>query len=607
MRRCTPLLVVFVLLAPAAGSAAITAGGRAPLERFAQRPQAQAGVDGSWSYLQTQGPVAWPANAANWLEFDYRVESEPGHDELEVYRVDAQNVPTLLWNVSGLRGGRMRLKLPSAGGAMRIRFRYVKDGSGSRFLDTAWIDNVAFRSSKGGVLGLHTFDQWILGVPAGWTSLSSGFAGPWTVSQPLRPQSASRPPAQAGKANSTSSFERLVFLPSLKGNYVSFDYFVDSRPGVDFMRVYVDPQVNPAPVFAVSGRNRAGHTLIDAIEGKAIAGGPHLLRFEYAKGGGGGIGLDTARVDNVVVMSNGSPVELHTFEGRYPGAVPIRVGSGPGEWTGAGVSGGWVVLPGLPHKSYVPQQKVGEESLPGAAPYAEPVVDGEITGSEYRNATAVRIRNRVAADAEPGEFRLVSSASAGALHLGMRVKGGTAAPGAESGTLTVYLDAGHTATLKGQGCGKYGQLPGSEDRKLSFAYSIGSGPGARFGPVKQEKGTCSAWAELARHDAATWPVTMAASEPLDDPGFVHLEVKVVVPPEYLAEGRLGVGVRRANSAGAASLERLPYSDQASWPADDDVFTWETVNLTYMHATQELTDQPFDGCCFPEPSRPGVSW
>ena len=102
-------------------------------------------------------------------------------------------------------------------------------------------------------------------------------------------------------------------------------------------------------------------------------------------------------------------------------------------------------------------------------------------------------------------------------------------------------------------------------------------------------------------------MTVAASEPLNDPGFIHLEMKIVIPPEDLAEGRLGVGVRRTNSAGAASLERLPYRDQASWPADDDVFTWETVNLTYTHATQEFTDRPFDGCCFPHRSQPGVDW
>ena len=123
-------------------------------------------------------------------------------------------------------------------------------------------------------------------------------------------------PAQAGQAGTTSAFDRLVFFPKPQNNYVSFDYFVDSRPEVDFLNVYVDPQVNPAPVFAVSGPNQVGHVLIDKVEGAAIGGGPHLLRFEYARGTtSGGTGLDTARVDNVAVVSDGGPIDCTPSRG----------------------------------------------------------------------------------------------------------------------------------------------------------------------------------------------------------------------------------------------------------------------------------------------------
>jgi hypothetical protein len=251
-------------------------------------------------------------------------------------------------------------------------------------------------------------------------------------------------------------------------------------------------------------------------------------------------------------------------------------------------------------------QTAGQKLDPTWSTFAEPVVDGRVTKTEYKNPTAMRVLNYASSGAQPGDIRFVSSAGSGALYLGIRAKGSTAAAGLENGTLTVYLDADHSATLKGQGCGTYGQFPAASDRKVSVTYKITSGPDAQVTSVKQEKGTCLAWTPLTAGETA-WPVTVAASEPVTDPGFVHLEMKIVVPSLALSEGRLGLGLRRTNTTGATSIERLPYRDGPGSPDNRDVYSWETVHFTYARATQELTDAGFDGCCFPKPSQPGRDW
>jgi hypothetical protein len=589
----------FVALATASSGLAET---RVPmLERRLERPAAMAGRHGTSSFAQRSFFLPGGDNA---IEFDYFVDSEAGHDFLRVFVAD-MNTPA--WTLSGLnRNGRQRLRLPE-NGPVRVRFAYVKDAGGSQDADTAWVDDVAvYSSAVNGLLERHRFDQAELALPRGW--LGGGFGGGWTVSHPASPRSATRPVGQAGLDGSTSFLERAftwspVACPPGCGPWkgaVEFDYAVDSQADHDFLSVYVWPAGTPlpaAPVWEVSGRNRAGHVRLP------VSAGSQRVRFAYRKDAAVTEGLDTARVDRIAFRDgSGALVELHDFAAREPGVTPIHAGDGPPEWTSGGAAGGWTVARVTPHTTYVPAQRVGASRAPGWSPFVEPAIDGTITSSELANPTLFRVLDYGNPSHEPAHVALVGSADTGALFMLLRVEGAGAAAGGESGTVTLFVDADREATLRGRGCPADPAAPGSEDPRISFHYEIAGGESlATLSATEQDAGDCAGGFVPAADDVR-WSWQAAASEPADDLGFVHLEVRLMLPAGVMSDGRLGLGLLHAGEPPSGSLVRLPFVDDGLGPLPGDVGSWETISLRQQD-DPELSEVPSSGCCFPEPSRP----
>lgn len=559
--------------------------------RVARSPATQAGVNNGQSSFTS--PVLQLGAGKNRVTFTWGVESQVG-DVLELHWVDANAVQTLLWSVSGLKGGTVTVALPTAAGSGKLRFFYKKNASGNQYLDGAWVDEVVVQSATGAVTRFG-FDE----GTTGWVTGSSGFAGAWS-SQPARqPMAASRPAAQNGVIGK-SAIERSVIFPTITENAIGFEYLVDGNTA-DALNVYLDPASNPTPLWSISGANKRGHASISSRNGQPLPGGPHIVRFEYAKLTTGGQS-DTARVDDVQFMSNGAVFEEHRFDGREPGVTPIHVGTNAAEWTGSGLGGGWVVQPTLPHQTWVPTQQPGVAYQPGWTPFTVPVVDGMLHAVEYKTATTFPV-----ATPGTGNPATVSmSKTSNTLHVAMRVKAGTAALGDENGKLTLMLNASQQRALGGLGCGVGVQLPEAEDRKITVSWSMTPGTAvATIAPVTQQKGNCASWVALSGTDAP-WPISVAVGESSVAPGLVNVELAITLPASVVSDEMLGLAMVRTNLTGTPSSERLPYRDAAGAASNTDVLTWETVRFDALEK-RPYSDASFDGCCFPVDAMPDRDW
>jgi hypothetical protein len=147
-------------------------------------------------------------------------------------------------------------------------------------------------------------------------------AGAQRVDRQLR-----RPDAHAflgAHGTATTSFaERTVTLPA--AGEAEFDFFVDSEPNRDFLRVYVDGTQR----FQSSGRNRAGRGRVP------IPAGAHVLRFAYEKDAGSDAGRDVAFIDRLSI--DGADPDSFAFD-------EPNLGPAPG-WTSGGFGGGWTIAP----------------------------------------------------------------------------------------------------------------------------------------------------------------------------------------------------------------------------------------------------------------------
>ena len=597
-----PLAAIASVLVVTAASPALAETRVPVLERRLERPAAMAGQNGTESFVQR---TLFLPTGDNFIEFDYLVDSEPGHDFLRVF-VNDMNAPA--WTASGLdRGGRKRLPLPE-NGLVKVRFAYAKDGGGSQGTDTAWVDDVAvYSSGANGLLERHRFDDRELRVPRGW--LGGGFAGGWTVSHPPSRRSTARPVGQAGLDDSTSFMEHdfnwspLACPPSCGPwrGALEFDYFVDSQADHDFLSVYVWPAGTPlpaAPVWEVSERNHAGHVRLP------VTAGAKRVRFAYRKDGAASEGLDTARVDRIAFRDgSGSAGELHDFSGRDVSGTPIRVAGGPAEWTSGGAAGGWTVVRRMPNTTYVPAQRAQASREPGWLPFAEPTIDGAIGSSELKNPTLFRTVDYGNGGRHWADVALEHSADTGALFLLLRVERSGAVADAESGTVALFVDADRESTLRGLGCPGDPSSPGAEDRRFSFRYEIAAGESAAtLSSAEQNAGDCDGgFVPLA--DDAKWAWQAAASAPAGDAGFVHLEIELVLPAAVASEGRVGLGLLHEGDSPSGSRLRLPFVDDGAGPLPGDVGSWETLDLRQAEGVPELSEGPTAGCCYPEPSRP----
>lgn len=541
--------------------AAVAAAGPAPmpLERALQSPASQGHISSSWAKVAVTPPAG---AASHWLELDYFVDSQEGHDFLKISRSPdggANWFPVA--SFSGTRSGRKRFTLPP--GPCQVRFEYTKDAKVSQGLDIAAVDNVVF-GTEGGPYQ-RTFFNGVAGtVPAGWTK--GGAVGGFRITVPLAVRAAGPGP---NPAVGTTYMQRMIIFPHLTENVCVADYFVDSLQGQHFLKASIDG----SPVASVSGRNKSG-----SLRLVPPTGGPHVIRFAYEKTTVAPEGRDTVRIGNVVCSSAGELFERHSFAGQPLGQAPTG-------WT---VSG-FAVQKASPHTSWVPP-------LPAGA--SEPVADGLAKAwSEYGRATKLALVKQTTPAGRPSNAHLVASSDGQRLFLGLLTQPETMADGNESGQLTLYVDRDRAATLRHAGCPGQGDAPGPDDRRVSFDYLIAAGgTTANVTNLVQKKGDCTgAWLPLARGDAPLG-VTAGVVEPLVGK-FKFLSLEVALDFGAGAPSELGFGfVRRVSGVVA---ERFPYRDDIlQLPVDGDAFSLETVHVgTYARSTPEHSELGFDMCCF----------
>ena len=556
VRLCLVVWVgVVVSLVSGRGSSSYVSQSRTA--RRIERPAAHSflGFQASPTTSWMQKTVTIPgASSTNALDFDYFVDSEQYWDFLNAY-IDG----VMVLHVSGPSQSGHDVVSVGAG-THTVKFEYLKDTSGDRGLDTAWVDNVMITANGGQVVSLDNFESRSYSAP-GWTS--GGYGSGWTVRSAAPDGGIRRPTADSflgyTSGGQSSTIQRTASWPAgYSYNAFAFSYFVDSESCCDFLNVYVDGAV----VFNVSGTQSGTKTI------SLSTGGTHTIMFEYKKDYSVDVGLDLARVGYVVFLTNDGAFEQHLFDG-------VQSGTTPNGWTSGGYGGGWVSSPVTPPLSFVSTQSVSPE----------PVADGILTkdgGDEYVFDTRIALPD-YGASGLAADLSLEESDASSALFVAMRGNGCTTAQGGESGTLTLYLDAARTATLNTSTCGANNAAPSAEDRKMVVTYSISPGGTLATASVVQYQGNCTGGGSGWVATSDPWPVTIGISEPQADQGFVHLEAKIVLHPasvstsSVLSEKRMGFALVRQNTSGQLSQERFPRFDGAP-PADGDVSTWETISF-----------------------------
>jgi hypothetical protein len=518
--------------------------------RRLERPATQSGVPSSSSYVQRSVTLSSPGV----VEFDFFVDSEEEHDffDLEVDGV-------VKFRASGAdRGGSAKIALTA--GTHLLRFVYSKDAQGSAGQDTAWINRLRVLQGRE-VIETHAFGESPLGAAAGF--VGGGNAGGFQVAQSPRKRALRRPGAAAfvgyQSAHTISSVQRSVEWPSgSQRNELLVSYYLDSEEGFDFMRVYVDGQER----FSTSGRDRTGRQRIDV--GSA---GTHVIEIAYDKDQSVDAGTDDVRILEFQATSDLGTVQLGGFEAA-------ELDSLPGGWsTGAHATGGLTFNVG-----HEPAARVYAESSNASV---EPEVDGVIT-SDYDRQSIAKLPNLADSSQKPGELWLETQAT-GKRFLALRLPKGAGG----SGTLTLLIDQERSATLSGRGCGPRGSSPGPADRALHIDLD-GLGDAAS---ISQLQGSCgvdsSAWGAVA--EDAEWVVEAAATEPEEDPGFIHVEVKLVPPAEYTV-GDWGLGLSWERGGLQANLPR----HEAAGPELDDAATWETIRYAPVTEIERVSLLTVDG-------------
>jgi hypothetical protein len=548
MRLARIAMVACVCLAAARSASAQS------VQRYAERPPAQAGSSGSSSWMTRQFVFEGPSPR---LEFDYFVDCAFFFDYLQVSIDGASQFVMSGRNQVG------KAVIPVSAGAHTVKLEYFKSGGAQAGLDTAWVDNLAI-VNEDGPRYLEPFHQQVPGAPSGWTA--GGGSGGWVVAAPRLPLSVGRPLGQAFTSYqpepTTSWIERAVSFSS-EGT-ISFNYFVDSEEGYDLLRL----RRNGAIIFEASGSYKGGKKIIK------VPAGAHTFRFEYYKDWSVDGDLDVARISEIVFKIDDFVLEADYFDGQTPGNTPSQ-------WTGGGADGGWVVtLPAPPRVFVAPD------------PQTQPItIDGRIDPEtspykEYRNPTRLVVPDYLGGR-QPANVTLQASASSEALFIGHRATSATPTNGSEHGFLFLGFDSNHGETLRGRGSCPDPAAPGPEDRLFQIEYQ--SSPGqfavASISTV-QHVGDCSSWQVATAPQS--WPLSFAGREHSDRPGYLDLEAKVVtrgpdnVVSDLWATEVIGVHLVHVNNElGATNYtwEHLPTAEgiwSGGWPLPID--RWETLLL-----------------------------
>jgi hypothetical protein len=545
-RRLAPLVLTAGLCA-----AALPADARPLTARRLERPAAQKGLPSSTSYVQRSVSLT----AAGSAEFDFFVDSEEEHDFFD-FEVDG----VVKFRASGSnRGG--SAKVPLTIGAHQLRFVYTKDAQGSEGADTAWVGRLSILQGNQ-VLETHAFGDRPLGAAAGFQSAGTG--GGFRVTAAPRKRALRRPTAGAftgyQPAHTISSIQRTIEWPSgSHENNLLLSFYIDSEESFDFLRVYVDGQER----FATSGRDRTGRQRINVG-----AAGSHTIEIAYDKDPSVDAGTDDARVLDFQATSEFGTVQLGGFDSPDLDSLPLGWSTGPHATSG--------LTFGVGHE---PAARIYAES--STSPL-EPEVDGMII-AEYERQSIVKLPNLADATSKPGELWLETQTT-GKRFLALRVPKGTAT----AAGLTLLVDQERNATLSGKGCGPHGTSPDPLDRSFQIDFDAGLGEAAS---ITQLRGACaagpSAWAAVP--DGAEWVIEASASEPAEDPGFLHVEVKMV-PPAEATVGDWGLGL--AWDRGGVHTN-LPRHEDAP-PQLDDAASWETIRYAPLAELPRVSLLSTDG-------------
>jgi M6 family metalloprotease-like protein len=209
------------------------------------------------------------------LEFDWKVSSEANYDYLEFYIG-----PTLMDRISGEVGFQTKSYLISSSDPNYVKWKYVKDGSGSAGSDRGWLDNVKFHPcvSLGEALD-NTDLTWTTYGNAGWfgQTATSYYGGDSARSAPI-------------SNNQWAGLQTI--LP--KAGTISFYWRVSSEQNYDYLEFYINNVLQDRISGAVYWQQKVYYVPVPGA----------ILRWRYVKDGSISAGADCAWLDKVEYAPN---------------------------------------------------------------------------------------------------------------------------------------------------------------------------------------------------------------------------------------------------------------------------------------------------------------
>ena len=219
----------------------------------------------------------------------------------------------------------------------------------------------------------------------------------------------------------------------------------------------------------------------------------------------------------------------------------------------------------------------------------EPAVDGN-QDSQYRFAAKIPVFDSDNVTGKPGEVHVLLSQASSSMFLTLRAQSKSDELGGEQGQLTLYIDSDHLKIVEGFTCGTVAPAPDDHDRRITIAYQSGPQQASGATTVTQAIGTCANGPDPWRpaNSSEHWDVSAASVESSEDPGFIHIEVKIGMgATTAVNEGMFGMGMIAETKP--TVVYRLPLSDNSP-PAGNDVSSWEKCALGALFARSSSREQ-----------------
>ena len=258
----------------------------------------------------------------------------------------------------------------------------------------------------------------------------------------------------------------------------------------------------------------------------------------------------------------------------WPDRVDISYGFGKG----------WVVNRATPVAFYVPKQLVGSALFPHYQIFWEPLIDGVFNDDkEYRNPTRTDLFNIGNPGAEMGKLRAREFQRAPIIGFEQRDERALKETSLETSICILMPEETQrsetvAATVRAV-CNIRQPMIG---RSVLVIVLVVVTPLGLSLPWKKRERVSGTWKSLGGDNPwLTDPsAQLKVSEPIDDPGFLHFEFKIVLPAVIQKDGVLGFGLKRVSNLLPPSEEQFP-SDDSGGPAGDDVYTWGTLYIGSM--------------------------